>query len=72
MCYCYHEMVSYKVHHLCIFITIACLKLNNGDFPLSCKGKKSRYNPRKSNSMLLIPLIARINVNEVDSNHCIL
>ena len=36
----YHEMVSYKFHHLCIFITIACLTLNNGDFPLSCKGKK--------------------------------
>ena len=40
MCYNYHEMVSYMFHHLCIFITIECLKLINGDFSLSCKDKK--------------------------------
>ena len=33
-------MTSIKFHHLCIFITIACLKLNDGYFSLSCKSKK--------------------------------
>ena len=45
------------------------MKLNDGYFPPRVKVENGRYNIRKGNQMLLILLIARINVEELEAIH---